>query len=277
MFLFSCTGKYTRKTNLVGFEVKNWVCVYNADAPSDQVRKFDLAVLDPDSHPDLGTLHKTTLLFAYLSLGEVGDYRWYWPEISNKSWILEKNPNWNSFMIDVRDDAWHDFVIDRLIPRILEQGFRGIFLDTIDNAEYLEKYHPSKTWPGAQKAMVRLIRKIRKNYPNVLLLANRGFAILNEIGNTIDGVVAESIFTDYDFKAKRVRLRPESEYAGYLNLLSSAQKKHNLVILTLDYTDAESEGEIRNVIRKSRDNKFVPYVSTIGLDKIHFNTLENRL
>ena len=275
MMFFGCAGKkkLTRKAELD--DINSWVCVYSSDAQVDEIRKFDLAVLDSDSHPDLAELKESdTLLIGYVSIGEVGDYRWYWNDIKGKPWILDKNPNWDSYMIDVRSDEWHTLLIERIIPKILAKGFDGIFLDTIDNAEYLQRYHPKKKYPMMEAAMVRLIKSIRKNFLSVYLIANRGFAILDEIAGSIDAVVAESIFTTIDFEKNVTRRNKPREYEPTIKQLRKMKRKEGLKILTLDYPNLENESDIEEIIADSHALGFVPYISTPQLDKVYSYTLK---
>ena len=80
--------------------MNNWVCVYVDSVAIEDIKKFDLAVLDADAHPNLAPLRdSSTLPVGYLSLGEIADYRWYWDLISTKSWVLDKNPNWGSHFV----------------------------------------------------------------------------------------------------------------------------------------------------------------------------------
>lgn len=270
---FSCAGK--RKLQQTSLDaVKSWVCIYNANVPTEQITKFDLAVLDADSHPPLSPLQGNTKLLGYISLGEVTNYRWYWPEVSDKSWLLSRNPNWQSRFVDVRQEAWHEIVLEKIVPAILAEGFDGLFLDTVDTAEYLERYHPEKKYPGAEAAMVRLIRAIRKKYPSIYLMTNRGFVILDQIASVIDGVLAESLFSAVDFETDTVRLRPEAEYRAALAKLRSVQRKFRVQVFTLDYLADASETERKTVIERSRRAGFLPYISTVQLDTLYTFTSE---
>lgn len=274
--VFGCAGKSKlRRTSL--HEVTSWVCVYSSEVLPQQIAKFDLAVLDADSHPPLSPLKGNTTLLGYISLGEVADYRWYWPEVADKPWILSRNPNWQSRFVDVREAAWHQIVLNKIIPAVLAKGFDGLFLDTVDTAEYLERYHPGDTYPGAEAAMVRLIRAIRKKYPSIYLVANRGFVILDQIADVIDGVLAESLFSTVDFESNTVRLRPEVEYRDTLAKLRTVQKQSGVQIFTLDYMAKASESERATVIERARREGFRPYISTVRLDTIFTFTSEQEL
>ncbi len=275
LMFFGCAAKKKLSRESQFDKIENWVCVYSSDAPVDEIKKFDLAVLDSDSHPDLAKLRDSdTLLIGYISIGEVGDYRWYWNDIKDKPWLLDKNPNWNSYMIDVRNDEWQELLNRQIIPKILAKGFDGIFLDTIDNAEYLQRYHPKKKYPMMEPAMVRLIKSIRKSFPLAYLVANRGFAILDEIAGSIDAVVAESIFTTIDFEENITRRSTPHEYEPIIKQLRKMKRKEGLKIFTLDYPNLENESDIEEIIADSHALGFIPYISTPQLHKVYSHTLE---
>ncbi|MCH8019405.1 endo alpha-1,4 polygalactosaminidase [candidate division KSB1 bacterium] len=275
LMFFACAGKKKLSSVNQFDKIENWVCVYSSDAPVDEIKKFDLAVLDSDSHPDLAKLKDSdTLLIGYISIGEVGDYRWYWNDIKDKPWLLDKNPNWDSYMIDVRNHEWQELLNQQIIPKILAKGFDGIFLDTIDNAEYLQRYHPKKKYPMMETAMVRLIKSIRKSFPSAYLVANRGFAILDEIAGSIDAVVAESIFTTIDFEENITRRNTPHEYEPIIKQLRKMKRKEGLKIFTLDYPNLENESDIKEIIADSHALGFIPYISTPQLHKVYSHTLK---
>jgi uncharacterized protein (TIGR01370 family) len=271
---FGCSagGSLRRRSQLR--KINSWVCVYSKDASPTDIRKFDLAILDADMHPELMTLKGNTLMMGYVSLAEVTDNRWFWPEISAKSWVLDKNTSWNSWFVDVRSPEWHEMVLNRIIPAILEQGFDGLFLDTVDNAEYLERYHPAKNYPGSEEAMVQLIKKIRKKYPDIYIIANRGYAILDRIGGVLDALVAESTFAIWDTEAKRSRILNSVEFEITVKNLKATQARFKLPILSLDYVEYANPVAIERILSRSRECGFIPYISTPDLFKIYFHTFE---
>ncbi len=275
MFMFGCSAKHRKQTQLTDKGISNWVCVYSENAAPTEIARFDLAVLDGDAHPDLSNLTTgSTILLGYVSLAEVGEYRWYWPQMRDQPWLLGKNPNWDSHMVDVRERQWHDLLLDHVIPAIIAKGFQGLFLDTIDTAEYLEKYHPDQKHPGSQKAMVKLIKKIRKRFPGIYLAGNRGFSILAQTGAVLDAVMAESIFTTVNFEQNKMYLRPVNQYQSNVDELQRAQQKFDLAVFTLDYVDDHLQAQVGNIISRSRANGFIPFLSTPSLDTIYTYTLE---
>lgn len=269
------TGCAGNKPMLKQMKTDNWVCVYNEDAAPRDIAQFDVAVLDADAHPDLDALSAArTLKLGYVSLCEAGDYRWFWPEIAERNWVVGRNPEWGGYLIDVRSREWQNLLLDHIVPKILNQGFDGLFLDTVDTAEYLEKYHPQVKRAGMMAAVVELIRAIRVRFPGVVIVMNRGYAVLEQVVAAIDGVVAESIFTTT--AETGLRFRTPAEMQAELELLKRMHKRHGITVFSLDYFDAALESEVETLILRARSAGFVPYVSTRELDKIYFYALTSK-
>jgi hypothetical protein len=57
----------------------------------------------------------------------------------------------------VRDAAWRKFVNARLVPEILAQGFRGVFLDSLDDPIELERRDPQSRGGMAGNALFTLL------------------------------------------------------------------------------------------------------------------------
>jgi endo-alpha-1,4-polygalactosaminidase (GH114 family) len=229
-----------------------WVCYYAADAPVSTLTKFDLFVFDSDAHPAIAPLkERGKTAVGYLSIGEVNSTRAYFADVKTQNLILTENKNWKgSFFVDVRNPLWTQRILEDLIPKILHSGFDGVFLDTVDNAPYLEQTEPQR-YRGMSDAMVSLIKTIRRNYPSIKIVVNRGFDILPKIEGDIDMVLGESIVDSQVTLLKHMKKRRPS-----------------LTILTLDYVDPKDRNAVIQAYRRQRANGFNPYVSTRELNMI---------
>lgn len=118
------------------------------------------------------------VIIGYLSVGELicntrtrKDYR-----------VLSKNEHWNSLRIDPSDPDWKKTMLRR--TRLAKaRGLDGLMLDTVD----ITDLHPE-----ASESMTALIKAIRKEMPRGYLMVNRGFSILKDVRDSIDGVVFEN-------------------------------------------------------------------------------------
>jgi uncharacterized protein (TIGR01370 family) len=251
--------------------IKKWVIDYSRDNPSKEFKPYQLLVLDNTSHINLNLFkRKHKILLGYISLGEVENIRSYYDQSKKDGYILDENKNWpGSFYVDVRNPKWTKLVISKVIPSILSQGFDGIFIDTIDNPEYLETSNPKK-YKNMQLAAINLLIMIRMNFPHIKIMINRGYSLLPDVAKYIDYVLAESLMTDIRFKDKSYKKRPEKVYLATIKKLRELQDINpKLLLFSLDYWNPKDTEEIKAIYKTERENGFIPYVSTINLNKIY--------
>ncbi len=83
------------------------------------------------------------LVICYMSIGEAENYRFYWQEEwrhQKPSWLDRENPDWEgNYKVHYWEPAWQSVILDDYLPRILESGFDGVYLDIIDAFEYYEE------------------------------------------------------------------------------------------------------------------------------------------
>ncbi|BBJ28190.1 endo alpha-1,4 polygalactosaminidase [Athalassotoga saccharophila] len=212
--------------------IKNFVFYYGKD-DINQLSKYDLAVVQPDSYStsEIKEIESHGVkLIAYMSIGESDNKN------VDPSWILAKNENWNSYMIDVRKQGWRDYILNVLAKKIKDMGYNGFFLDTVDTAVQ---------FPQTADAMVSLIKEIREKYPDMIIIQNRGFPLLSKTGPYIDGVLWEDFASKYNFingTYEKVDINPV-EVDRQVNLA----KKFGYKILALSYA-GENDYNLMNYI-----------------------------
>ena len=247
-----------------------WAVYYAAEAPPPTFYGYDLVIFEPDRHPPIEPLvDRGKKVLGYLSLGEVNEGRPYFAEIKDAGLLLGENANWKgSYFVDVRDPRWTRRVIDELVPAILRRGFHGIFMDTLDNPGHLERLD-AKANAGMVEAAARLVRALRRNFPRMTIVLNRGYDLLPAVERDIDMVLGESVFTDYNFDAKRYERVDDQTYRQQVDLLQAAARRQpKLKVLTLDYWDPGDPKGIAEVYRVQQENGFHPYVATVDLDRV---------
>jgi uncharacterized protein (TIGR01370 family) len=245
--------------------------VYYADAlPAARFREFNLIVFDSDKHPPLEPLvDRGKRVLGYLSLGELNRQRSYFDEVKAEGLLLMENPNWpGSFFVDVRDPRWAKRLVEEVIPAILRRGFHGLFFDTLDNPPHLERTD-GKKFAGMTAAATGLVRAIRRHYPHITIMMNRGYDILEGVESSIDMVLGESVLARYDFAEKRYVQVPDQEYRLQVGWLTEAKRRRPaLQVFTLDYWDPDDSNGLRQIYTEQRANGFIPYVATIALDRL---------
>src|SRR5262249_34184681 len=154
----------------------------------------------------------------YVSIGEIEQTRGPFKTAKDKGVIAGENENWKgSFFVDVRS-AWWVNQVKLAVRSALSQGFHGVFLDTVDDAEYLED-KDARAFRGMKDAMAKLILEVRREFPSIRIAVNRGYAILPKIESSVDFVLGESVLADYDFASKSYRRVPQNDYAEQLKVL----------------------------------------------------------
>jgi polysaccharide biosynthesis protein PelA len=243
-----------------------WIVYYGQQIQINDLKNVSLAILEPDHINPKQELDKSSSKFiAYLSVGEVNASRSYWADIKEKSFVLGPNPNWpDAYRIDIRSKAWQDLLIDKLIPEFITKGYKGIFLDTVDTAIYLENSDPSH-YKGSKKAMVDFIKRIRNTYPKFIIIPNNGLEILNQLGNTINGVVVEDLYTRYDFANKTSVKTPVQDTIykeKYLDIFKEAYNKpiYNILYASSIHSEAAKYG-----IKASKRKGYEWYLTSVDL------------
>ncbi len=249
---------------------KQWVVYYRDALPSTAFEDYDIIVFDRDTHPSVRNLTaKGKTVLGYLSAGEAEQYRADFAQVQATHALMEENPNWpGHYVVDVRNPEWTRYLIEDVIPVILQRGFHGIFVDTLDSVEDLEVQNPEK-YKGMIDASARMIKAIRHHYPTIKIMINRGFRVMPQIAQDVDYFLAEGILVNYDFEGGNHTLFPDAIYEEYVQkMLAFKEAASHLQLVTLDYWDMEDTETVREIYRRHRVNGFLPYVTTIELDRV---------
>jgi polysaccharide biosynthesis protein PelA len=264
----SAWGWATRK--LATWHRLRWIVFYGQTADEEVLSGYDIVVLDPMFQGSVAKVAKRgARVCGYLSLGEVRTSDTFYDRIDPIA-LLEGNPAWpGTRRIDVRQRAWKDLVLESIIPFIVAKGFTGLMLDTLDTPPYLEQLDPVGK-AGMGEAAVDLVQAIRKSYPKMLVILNRGYALLTSVIDSVDGVIAESLLTTQTNDEKGCcRWNEPSDVALQLSLLTPAvSRRIRMPILTLDYWDPEDVETVRKIYAHERQLGHHPYVATRSLDRI---------
>jgi polysaccharide biosynthesis protein PelA len=247
-----------------------WLIYYHNQLPVEAFSSYRLLVFDADAHPPLAPLTaQGKKILGYISLGEVEQYRRHFEAVKSRGLLLEANPVWpDSYFIDIRHPFWAELVVTELIPAILARGFDGIFLDTLDNPIELERREPMR-YQGMTAAAVDLIRGIRLHFPNIKIMMNRAYPLIEKVAPFIDMILGESVYTNYDFENRTFRLATPDAYRRHVEQLREAGR-HNprIGLYSLDYWDPKDTVMLKRIYDQQRRNGLIPYVATIELNQL---------
>ena len=246
-----------------------WLAFYGMTADESVLATYDIVVLDSGFQGSINLIAGPgTQVCGYLSLGEI---RTSDPFLAflDCSALLSENPDWpGTRRVDIRHPSWRSLVLDREIPSLASQGFTGLMLDTLDTPPYLELLDPAR-YHGMREAAIRLVDSIRARWPGMMLIMNRGYALLPDLVQKVDAVIAESLMTSPDRQTGGFAWIDCRQVESQLALLNPAVcRRPPLPILSLDYWDPNDPRTIAEIYRREREFGHHPYVATRLLDQI---------
>ncbi|MDN5849984.1 MAG: endo alpha-1,4 polygalactosaminidase, partial [Nitrococcus sp.] len=246
---------------------------YGNDPPWDELRAFDVVVVDP-GHPGLDPVphqHADSAVFAYVSVGEVLASRSYFKDIP-KDWLIGDNPAWASHVIDQAAPGWPAFFVNKVIAPLWAKGYRGFFLDTLDSWTLVAKAPEQK---ARQKAgLVSVIRAIKARWPKARLIFNRGFEILPQVHELVWMMAAESLYQGYNPVQDSYVKVSEDDRNWLLGQLRKVQQDYALPVLVIDYVPLDKRRLARKTARKIIGLGFIPWVTTGDLDALGVGQIE---
>ena len=247
-----------------------WGIDYGPRTDPELARSYGLLVLEPDHARPIAPLRgPSSRLLGYVSMGEVERSRPFVTRLQRAGALRAPNPNWpDARYVDLRHPMWRSILLETIVPRILNKGYDGIFLDTMDNAEAMERQDP-KGNAGMIAAGARLIRAIRQRYPKCAIMLNRGYALLPDVATRIDFVLGEAMATRWNFTRNAYEMVSESDWVWQATRLRAAKRINpSLVLTTLDYWDPADARTVAELYSRSRAADFHPYVATLALNRL---------
>jgi polysaccharide biosynthesis protein PelA len=228
-----------------------------------------LVILNHDARRPAELPPDPTIRIAYLSVGEAEASRPYWPQVRNKSYVIEPNPAWpDNVRVDIRDKRWQAILLDQEMPRLLASGYAGVMLDTLDTAPHLERSDPIR-FAGSRQALAEFLAVLRRQFPQAILLAN-GTETLVDAAPYVDGYVTEGIFATYDVAPLNYRQTTEDERQWRLSQVRAALARARRPVFAIEYAHAAAApaGLSEWAVRSAREHGFHPFVTTRELDRL---------
>lgn len=158
-----------------------------------------------------------TRVLGYLSLGEDHPLGEWACVPGGAAFHLDMNAAWNSMVVDAGHPQWRETLLSRAAVALKDVD--GLLLDTLDSA--------------AAGATLELIKAVREQFPQAILVANRGFHMLPEVAKWVDGVLFEAFSTTHTPVYAPHDLAGLVYTAHWLDCLDSLA----LPVFALDYAD----------------------------------------
>jgi hypothetical protein len=188
-------------------------------ATLDRLSKRDISFVQPGITPDqMRALQNTGYAAVYLALGELAVDNLYLDGGVTKTgrqvkadhlndspkWFIGTNGNFGAPILNLTNPAVRTFLVNNA-QALLGRSFDGLFLDTIDDAEFFSNADAAgpttaayvegavtldagrPTYPTMKRAYIDTIKALRNALPSALLIQNGGFDLLLDRENASDG------------------------------------------------------------------------------------------
>jgi hypothetical protein len=236
---------------------------YRYQPDQENLLRYDFSILDLHSQADLTEGHaRGKEFYAYISVGEIAGNASYLREVQALNISLPiRNSQWNTYYVDVADPRWAEYVIKVLALGVVERGFDGFFLDTVDAVETLMD-SDRKRANAYRLGMVNLIKGLKAAYPTKKIITNRGFVVFQDVKDEIKGVLVEELFQLDDYSTR------SSDEVGQLLERIGPIRAAGLPVYILDYVPATDLDSAHRTAAKISSLGFYPAIMTQALDGI---------
>lgn len=207
VIFIGCISYYIQNKNPLN-HIDNYRVFYGR--PEKDYKKsfkaYDLLILEPFfyNEEDLKELRadNSQLYFGYLSVMEVShwdadllermdinDYL----EIDGKRYKKDGSVN---FIGDIRNESYRKLLMTLIEKRVVDKGFQGVFLDTVDWIDYFG-YDDKALSESFKKSYEIFLKEINKTYPDLLIIQNRSFDTYESFAKSyVHGIMWEN----FDYK-----------------------------------------------------------------------------
>lgn len=256
---------------------KSTAVYYGPDLPTDILAQYSRIIVEADNvkpHELQALRAKGGDVFAYLSVGEVSPTRKWFNQIQ-PAWVLGDNRIWDSKVMDLNAPGWQQFVMETIVDPLWNEGYRGLFLDTMDSFKLFASN--SAQQQQQTKALVALLQKIHERYPEMRFIANRGFEVLPSIGHLLEAVAAESLFASWDNGLRTYKETNPSDQSWLLGKLKDIKRELDVDIIIIDYMAPKRRKDAKAIAKRITDEGFIPWVSIPALDMVGVSEFEPEL
>ena len=230
---------------------------------------------------DIAALKKLgVVVVGYLTVGEDDELRqadgsgpggfasWYLDE--NHDGQPDQNGIWKSYYANANDPAWRADRVREARRLVGEDGYDGIFLDTLDTAT---------AFPATAPGMVQLIEGLRAALPEAPIVLNQGFPMLERLAPSADGLMIESFTATYDFQTRSYVLHTPSSLdwtRGVAERIRPLVERHHLKVLVLDYALPADRERIQLAADRAATFGYLFAAAPITLDAVYDMNIRGR-
>lgn len=201
----------------------------------NQLKDFETIVIDAQyfTKREIDDFKSTGgKVYSYINIGSLEDFRDYYE--AYKTLTLGEYDHWEEeYWIDVSDERWQGFLINELIPSLLQKDIDGFF---VDNCDVYYQYQTEQILGGLSKIMRSLVDT------NKAVLINGGDVFLDdycsEVGrwdDVITGINQETVFSKILWDGDEFGVASQEDHE-YFKEYIERYAKEGAEIYLLEYT-----------------------------------------
>nr|WP_245399689.1 endo alpha-1,4 polygalactosaminidase [Atopomonas sediminilitoris] len=236
---------------------------YGPTPPYEELTQFDWVVLQPNhaSQEGLAQLREQgSKPIGYISVGEIASVD---PAAEKLSQVfLNVNATWNSHVVDLTHPLWREHVLSQA-KNLAKQGFQGLFFDTLDSFNLL----PVDEREAQLQGLASLLRDLKGQNPELVLIFNRGFEVLSALGYLPDAVAVESLYAGWDAGVSEYRPVNESDREWLRQQLEPLREK-SVPVIALEYLPVTATSARTELAKKLKNEGYISWISTPHLDSL---------
>ena len=246
---------------------------YTRDIPESAFYMYDWLIVNPDLFSmqflkEKFYLKRRAKLIAYMSVEEIEKNRVKQFGIE-KDWVIGENKIWHSVILDLRKEGYRKLLLDKIIPSLISKGYEGLMLDTLDSYQIAL---PEERWVEYEKKEIELTKEIKKRYPDLILIVNRPFRIIDQIRDYVSAFLVESLFGGLDSKLNYTKMKPED--TDYLLNKLNHVRSLGVPVIVVDYVDPKKRELAKKVAKRIKKLGFIPWVTDKYLTVVGIGGLE---
>jgi len=231
--------------------------VYYGHGETERLSQFEAVVVEPKGQTKDGIERLKSsgvLALAYMSVMEIPSFDPQYALLADEDFILRDgarlgNPAFGTELVSLRSKRWLGLLHHRAGSLMMREGYDGVFLDTIGNAEWEALGTQSE---AECQAAVGFVRGLRRCFPERAIVQNNGLSsLIFETAPLVDAVCWENPPIERKDSRKWVEL-----VADRLRRLG---QQHGLATWVLKEAAAGSEEAFRAVEAWSAERGFLLY------------------